>query len=121
MLVNKGSLACHKAFEKVTIDEGVPVCFMSMCVCPLQAILRKLLSHHHQIGTVTASGTIMHKVLIIIIDLDLPSFKVSHTHLNHENNKGSIISTTFRAMTIKCAVKIVRLKVYTVIFSSPII
>ena len=41
------------------------------------------------------------------IDLDLQG----HTDLNHENDKYSIISETFQAIPIKCAVKIVQLKV----------
>ena len=37
-----------------------------------------------------------------------------HTDLNHENNKGLIISETIQAMPIRFAVKIVQLKVYMI-------
>ena len=78
-----------------------------MCVYPSQAIPRKLLEVIIvTLGTVTASDMDMHHVLSIW------TFIQGHTDLNHENNKGLIISETIQAMPIKFAVKIVRLLVY---------
>ena len=45
-------------------------------------------------------------------------FMQGHTYLNHENNNCSIISETVQAMLIKFPVKIVRLKVYNIIYQS---
>ena len=60
----------------------------------------------------TASDMVMHHVLIILT----LTFSQGHTDRNHENNKGLIISETVQAISIKFAVKIVRLKIY-IIFS----
>ena len=80
-----------------------------MCVCiplasdsleTIEVIIVKL-------GMVTASDMGMHHVLLI-----LPlTFIQGHTDLTRENNKFSIISETVQAMTVKFAVKIVRLMV----------
>ena len=51
----------------------------------------------------------MHHVLLIILTL---TFIQGHPDLNHEDNKGLIISESIQAMPIKFAVKIVGLKVY---------
>ena len=64
-----------------------------------------------KLGTVTASGMVMHHVLIILT----LTFTHGHTDLNHENNKCLIISEHIQAIPIKCAVKIVRLKVYIIL------
>ena len=61
-----------------------------------------------KLGTVTASDTRMHLVLIILT----LTFIQGHKDLNHENNKCLMISETVQAMRIKFAVKIVQLKVY---------
>ena len=42
-------------------------------------------------------------------------FIEGHTDLNHENNKGLIISKTTQAMTIRFAVGIVRQQIYMTI------
>ena len=65
-----------------------------------------------KLGMVTASDMRMHHVLIILTF----TFIQCHIDLNHENNKCLIISQTVQAMPIKFAVKIVRLKVYTIFF-----
>ena len=65
-----------------------------------------------KLGTVTASDMIMHHVLIIFT----LTFIQDHTYVNPENNQCSIISEIVQAISIKFAVKIVRLKVY-IIFS----
>ena len=62
-------------------------------------------------GMVTASDMGMQHVLIIL------TFIQGHTDHNHENNKCLIISETIQAIPIKCAVKIVQLKVYMTIAS----
>ena len=67
-----------------------------------------------KLGMVTASDMIMHHVLIILTLI----FIQGHTELNHENNKCSIISETVEATSIRFAVKIVRLKVYTIFSQS---
>ena len=59
-------------------------------------------------GTMTTSDMRMYHVLI---KLTL-TFIQGHTNLNHENNKGLIISETIQAMAMAFAVRIVRLKVY---------
>ena len=64
-----------------------------------------------KLGTVTASDTRRHHVLIILTLI----FIQDHTDLNHEHNEYLIISEAIHAMPIKCAVKIVRLKVYLTI------
>ena len=64
-------------------------------------------------GTVTASDMRMHHVFIILT----LTFIQGHIDLNHENNKGLIISETIQAIPIRFAVKIVRLKVYMTIVS----
>ena len=53
----------------------------------------------------------MHNVLIMLA----LTFIQGHTDLNHEHNKCSIISETVQAMPIAFDVKIVRLKVYTIV------
>ena len=63
--------------------------------------------------TVTASVMRMHHVSIILT----LAFAQGHTHLNHQNNKCSIISETFQTMTSKFDVKIVRAK--GLYFASP--
>ena len=81
---------------------------MCVCVYPSQAIPWKLLKVIIvKLGTVTASDVIMHHMLIIIT----LTFIQGHTDLNHENNKGLIISEIIiiQAMHIKFAVKIASL------------
>ena len=86
----------------------------SVCVCvslasdsseTIEVLIIKL-------GTVTASDTRLHHVLIIFT----LTFTQGHTDLNHENIKCFIISETVQTMPINFAVKITRLKVY-IIFS----
>ena len=92
---------------------------MSVCVClsvyvslasdsseTIEVIIIKL-------GTVTASDMAMHQMLIIV---NL-TFR-GHTYLNHENLKCSIISETVQGLSIKFALKIVRLKRYLIFFQS---
>ena len=75
-----------------------------MCVC------LSLASHSSEtveiiivkLGTMTASDMMMHRVLIILT----LTFTQGQTDLNHENNKGLIISETIQAMPIKFDVKI---------------
>ena len=59
------------------------------------------------LGTVTASDTRMHHVLIMLT----LTFIQGHTDRNHENNKCLIISETVQSMLLKFAVNMVRLKV----------
>ena len=65
-----------------------------------------------KLGMVTALDMIMHHMLIILT----LTYIQGHTDLNHENNKGLVISKTVQAIAIGFAVKIVRIKVY-IIFS----
>ena len=87
-----------------------------MCVClslasgsseTVKVIIIKL-------GTVKASYMRLHHVLIILT----LTFIQGHTDLNHENDKCSIISETVQAMPSKCAMKLVRLAVYTILSQS---
>ena len=67
-----------------------------------------------KLGTVTASDMRMHHVLMALT----LAFIQGHRDLNNEKSKCSIISETFQAMPIRFAVKIIRLKDYTIIFFS---
>ena len=58
-----------------------------------------------KLGTVTASDMGMHRV-IFILTVSV-TFIQYHVNLNHENNKGLIISETIQEMPINFAVKIV--------------
>ena len=62
-----------------------------------------------ELGTVTASYMRMHHVLIVLT----LTFIQGHPARNRENTKCLIISDTIQAMLITCAVKTVRLMVYT--------
>ena len=88
---------------------------MCVCVCVCVSLatdssetVEVIIKH----GTVTASDMLMHHVLIILTLI----FIQGHADLNHKNNKCSIISETVQAISIKLAVKLVRLKVYNYIF-----
>ena len=64
-----------------------------------------------KLSTLIASVMGMHHVLVILT----LAFIQGHTDRNHENNKGLIISETIHDLPIKFSVKIVRLKVCTII------
>ena len=85
----------------------VCVCLrVCVCVCvsrTSQVIPRKLLkSSFVTLGTVTASVTRMHHMLIVL------TLTFTHGALNHENNTCLIISETIQAMPIKFPMKILR-------------
>ena len=87
----------------------VCVC-VSVCVCLSLAkdFSETIIEIIKKLGTVTASDTRMHHVLII----SAATFIEGHKDVNHENNKCSIISESFKQCPSKFAVKVVRLKVY---------
>ena len=92
---------------------GLSVC---VCVCPSLASRSSETTGIEvisiKLGAVTVSDMEMHHLLII-----LPVGLHSKSHrFNHENNKRPIILETVQAITIKCVVKIVQLKV-NIIFS----
>ena len=95
-----------------------------VCVCVYLSVCVSLASDFSEtievtivkLGTVTASDMGMLHLLIILT----LTFIQGHIDLNHENNVCSIITETVQAMPIKFAVKIVRLKVYNMSFSSAI-
>ena len=69
------------------------VCLVCVCVSPSQASPRSVTVKVIiiKLGTVTASDTVMHHVLIIIIDYD-PSFKVTQIEIiKIMNNVGLLI------------------------------
>ena len=122
-----------KELKEVRMWVCLCVC-MSVCVCvPRKRFLdRKLKFIVVKLVTETVSVTRMHGVLIILIltfiqdhtdrnhdELIILILTIiqDHTDRNHEHNKCLIISEAIQAMPIKCAVKIVRLKVYMIIAS----
>ena len=79
-----------------------------VCVCVCMCVCLSVASYISEtrkaiaitFGTVTASGTRMHDVLIIMT----LTFIEGNTDFNHGNDKCSIISQTVQAMPIKLAV-----------------
>ena len=94
--------------QKFTIDQTLCAC---ACVSLGSDSSETVEVNIVKLGTVTASFTRMHHVLIL---LTLP-FIQGHTDRHHEHNKGSIMSDTIQAMPTTFAVQIVRLKVHMTI------
>ena len=97
--------------------------FLCVCVsvrlsvpCSCKRFLGNYLGHHHQ----TWHGDYLrHEMNHVFIILTLTFIQLQgRTNLNHENNKCSIISETVRGMPINFAVKVVRQKVYIILYQS---
>ena len=96
---------------------------LSVCLCVCLSVCLSLASDSSEtveviiikLGMMASSNIVMHHVFIILTLTFI--LDRMHTALNHENHTCSIISEDIQAIRIRFATKIVRLKVYNIIFS----